>query len=636
MASAVILTYERKPGFSRNTSMKKSHNASNGYVLDAVAPERSYTSETVADSSDTRRSRLPVATAPCVAQNFITKSVEPPSETASEDSCSLKRKSMSLNENNVKDTLVSGFGLSLRDLSRSEKRHLRKRIKVELQQVRSLSLRVEAREVQVRSFAQAPPVQSHTLASSRSGVNGSYSNGQYVPSAAESSFRDGRISRQPSLLIPEVNLETLRAAGKDKRTPKANQLYVNSEFLSGKDKLPPPEKQKSKAASNVKRSLHGKLDPRDVKRHKSDVSHHRRISELLKQCTIILKKLMGHKFGWVFNEPVDVVKLNLHDYLKVIRRPMDLGTIKQKLDNGVYLLPTEFCEDVRLTFANAMKYNPQGHDVYYMADTLRGIFEGKWKTLEEKLKELDSASEKLLDPDLKEPYLAPPEQGLPVSNAGHVPSSTNRPVHARKPKPSSLTRSISKSKSKAAAPPRRQMTFEEKQNLSDCLGSLPADKLEQAVQIMRKNPNLTQNDDEIEVDIESFDSETLWELHQFVMDCNRPKKQERSLQAGPQGANIPQMSNGASKTPKPTQRGIEAGEEEVDIGDDMPAKEFPPVVIEMDRGVSMKNSSSSSSSSGSGSSSSDSDSGSSSGSDSEADDGHSTGVISKVPSTDKV
>lgn len=45
-------------------------------------------------------------------------------------------------------------------------------------------------------------------------------------------------------------------------------------------------------------------------------------------------------------------------------------------------------------------------------------------------------------------------------------------------------------------------------------------------------------------------------------------------------------------------------EEEVDIGDDMPAKEFPPVVIEKDKVIHANVSSSSSSSSGSGSSSS--------------------------------
>ena len=52
------------------------------------------------------------------------------------------------------------------------------------------------------------------------------------------------------------------------------------------------------------------------------------------------------------------------------------------------------------------------------------------------------------------------------------------------------------------------------------------------------------------------------------------------------------------------QTGSDADEEEVDIGDDMPAKEFPPIVIEKETGANAKNSNYSISSSGSGSSSS--------------------------------
>lgn len=32
-----------------------------------------------------------------------------------------------------------------------------------------------------------------------------------------------------------------------------------------------------------------------------------------------------HKHGWIFLEPVDPVKLQLHDYFEVIKNPMDLG-----------------------------------------------------------------------------------------------------------------------------------------------------------------------------------------------------------------------------------------------------------------------------------------------------------------------
>ncbi|THG00389.1 hypothetical protein TEA_002105 [Camellia sinensis var. sinensis] len=78
----------------------------------------------------------------------------------------------------------------------------------------------------------------------------------------------------------------------------------------------------------------------------------------------------------------------------------------------------------------------------------------------------------------------------------------------------------------------------------------------------------------------------------------------------------------------------EGGEEEVDIGDEMPMSSFPPVEIEKDdggrdNGHASSSSSSSSSSGSDSSSSSDSDSGSSSGSDSDADDAQSRGLKSK-------
>lgn len=81
---------------------------------------------------------------------------------------------------------------------------------------------------------------------------------------------------------------------------------------------------------------------------------------LIKQCDTLLKKLWSHPHSWVFQAPVDVVKLNLPDYLTIIKHPMDLGTVKKKLASGVYSSPHEFAADVRLTFTNAMTYNLQG------------------------------------------------------------------------------------------------------------------------------------------------------------------------------------------------------------------------------------------------------------------------------------
>ena len=61
----------------------------------------------------------------------------------------------------------------------------------------------------------------------------------------------------------------------------------------------------------------------------------------------------------IFNTPVDPEKLNLPNYFEIIKRPMDLGTIKRKFDNRIYADTAQFAVDVRLVFNNAMAYNSE-------------------------------------------------------------------------------------------------------------------------------------------------------------------------------------------------------------------------------------------------------------------------------------
>ena len=51
----------------------------------------------------------------------------------------------------------------------------------------------------------------------------------------------------------------------------------------------------------------------------------------MKYCNGILKEMFSKKhlaYSWPFYKPVDVQGLGLHDYLDIIKQPMDLGTIK--------------------------------------------------------------------------------------------------------------------------------------------------------------------------------------------------------------------------------------------------------------------------------------------------------------------
>ncbi|KAH7701429.1 CBP-B protein, partial [Aphelenchoides avenae] len=75
-----------------------------------------------------------------------------------------------------------------------------------------------------------------------------------------------------------------------------------------------------------------------------------------------------------FRVPVDPDLLNIPDYFDIIKRPMDLMTIHQKLDRGECKNPWEFCDDMWLMFDNAWLYNRKNSKVYKSCTKLSEIF----------------------------------------------------------------------------------------------------------------------------------------------------------------------------------------------------------------------------------------------------------------------
>lgn len=112
---------------------------------------------------------------------------------------------------------------------------------------------------------------------------------------------------------------------------------------------------------------------------------------LKKRLEGLLKGMMEHKFGWVFSSPVDPVALGIPNYFKIIRRPMDLGTIKKKLDLGIYKNIHQFAADVRLTFTNAKTYNSEEQDVYNLAKDMLADFNAELRKLEVEVNEEERA-----------------------------------------------------------------------------------------------------------------------------------------------------------------------------------------------------------------------------------------------------
>jgi hypothetical protein len=97
-----------------------------------------------------------------------------------------------------------------------------------------------------------------------------------------------------------------------------------------------------------------------------------------------LKELFSKKhsgYAWPFYKPVDAKMLGLHDYHDIIKKPMDLGTVKRKMDEREYKSAAEFEGDVRLIFTNCYKYNPPDHDVVKMGRKLQDVFEMRFANI---------------------------------------------------------------------------------------------------------------------------------------------------------------------------------------------------------------------------------------------------------------
>lgn len=100
----------------------------------------------------------------------------------------------------------------------------------------------------------------------------------------------------------------------------------------------------------------------------------------------ILRNLMQHPRNVdLFNVPVDPVLLGLTDYFQRISNPMDLGTIRSRLNRGMYESVSAVAKDIMLVFKNAMVYNDPENSVHQLALELSYTFENALRELEHKV-----------------------------------------------------------------------------------------------------------------------------------------------------------------------------------------------------------------------------------------------------------
>lgn len=296
----------------------------------------------------------------------------------------------------------------------------------------------------------------------------------------------------------------------------------------------------------------------------------------LKFCDKVLAELSKGKYASVsypFMTPVDPVALNIPTYHSIVKKPMDFGTMRSKLDRGEYENAKDFEADARLVFSNCYKFNPPGDLIHNAGKDFEKVFEAEWSKKREWLENNTPASgpqsprsspepEESEDEDEEEEEEDDDDQSELQKLQQHI-AQLSKQVEAiqRKKKTSpapgkkaakpkgakkegvkkAAAASAAKVEKKTAPKAKKEkapyVTYEQKQDISLRINSLSESKMAQALKIIRDNmPNLKGvQDDEIELDIDELSNEVLYKLLTFVRK-HAPRPDDEPAKPAPAAA----------------------------------------------------------------------------------------------------
>ncbi len=227
------------------------------------------------------------------------------------------------------------------------------------------------------------------------------------------------------------------------------------------------------------------------------------LAPIFKECLALLKRLKEEEIAIPFLDPVDADALGIPDYYTVIKHPMDLNTIHTKLCLKKYRTVYDFANDVRLIWKNCFTYNQEGSDVHNYAKTLSNMFDQEFQKIEA------SVASDIYD--------------LPLATSSELDLVDSKDYSRRKATPKMK---------KTALIEVREMSYEEKKELSENIGKLDHAASNKVVEmIVAKTPKQQTADDEIEIDLDLLDTVTLRELEKFVNVQLRKQKKAEEIRA---------------------------------------------------------------------------------------------------------
>lgn len=96
-----------------------------------------------------------------------------------------------------------------------------------------------------------------------------------------------------------------------------------------------------------------------------------------------ISRILVDLFKWPltqqFRQPVDPVRDGVENYLEIIKNPVDLSTMKKKLNDGVYKSVQQFSDDIHLMYQNSLQFNGNGSMLTYIAADIEKWYQSRLK-----------------------------------------------------------------------------------------------------------------------------------------------------------------------------------------------------------------------------------------------------------------
>lgn len=108
--------------------------------------------------------------------------------------------------------------------------------------------------------------------------------------------------------------------------------------------------------------------------------------EAMNRMNKMIQQFLIMKDSVPFREKVNWKELELYDYPKIVKYPMDLNTIQTKINKNMYINAANIAYDIKLIWKNCMLYNAEGSDFYILAKLYSKRFEDRYRRIRNECK----------------------------------------------------------------------------------------------------------------------------------------------------------------------------------------------------------------------------------------------------------